>query len=562
MNREDAEEAIEACDDIDFFNNGRLLMLRWGKNVRKERRETDEPKKGLVEKLNEVPTKYSFSSPLPDALKTFDKQDQNFLHRTFQAKPCAPEIHASGSIHVEIPTDQSRFHFMSITAQYVAKDPELELRIKEEEKGNPRFSFLTLDCVDENDLKEMTFYRWRVYSFCQGDTYSIWRTEPFIMLSHESARYWIPPPLDTNAVNLEKANVKEKENRLRQQKQDRSNRELMTGRQFEREIRRKRRGEFGSNDSKLNPDELNQFDQLVRKELSISRERICRAMAFCFDHCAAAQDVSGLIKQALLDESDSVTNDMRIARLYLLSDVLFNSQQPGVRNAFLYRSSIESSAPEIFRKLGLVIKSEERRSGRITVNKLRKVISAVLGAWTEWGVFDAAFMDELEAHLEGREVKNDFNEDEKKLNVNAKDSEDQYKDVEEEEVVIHEARGDWKEVSNEVDDRRNDIREKKPTNLTKKNLPVTTIKKSDSSETNSKRRKKNPMVENKPAKLPKFNSEEIDEKNASNGTDGEEIDDEEIDGEALDGEALDDLDGEDLDGESLGGDAFNSDEMV
>mmetsp|Transcript_17729 Transcript_17729/g.20449 ORF Transcript_17729/g.20449 Transcript_17729/m.20449 type:complete len:587 (+) Transcript_17729:584-2344(+) len=548
MNRDDAEEAIAACDDIDFFNNGRLLMLRWGKNVIKERRETDEPNKGLVEKLNEVPTKYSSSSALPDvdAMNTFDKQDQDFLDRAFQANLCEAKIHASRSIHVEIPTDQSRFHFMSITAQYVAKDPELEQRIKEEEKGNPRFSFLTLDCVDENDLKEMTFYRWRVYSFCQGDTYSIWRTEPFIMLSQESALYWIPPPLDMKAVDLEKANAKEKENRLRQQKEDRSNRELMTGRQFEREIRRKRRGEFGSNDtSKLNPDELCQFDELVRKKLSISRERICRAMAFCFDHCAAAQDISGLIKQALLDESDSVTNDMRIARLYLLSDVLFNSQQPGVRNAFMYRSSIESSAPEIFRKLGFVIKSEERRSGRITVNKLRKVISAILAAWTEWGVFDAAFMDELEAHLEGREVKNDFNKDENKLNVNAKDCED----VEEEEevVVIHEARGDWKEVSNEVDERRDDIREKMTVvaNLTTNNLPVTTVEKSDDSETNSKRRKKNPTV-------PNTNSEKIDGKEASNGTDGEELD-----GEALDGEAFDDLDGE-----PMGSDTFNSDEIL
>merc|ERR1712194_46859 len=235
---------------------------------------------------------------------------------------------------------------------------------------------------------------------------------------------------------------------------------------------------------------------------------------------------------------------MRIARLYLLSDVLFNSQQPGVRNAFMYRSSIESSAPEIFRKLGFVIKSEERRSGRITVNKLRKVISAILAAWTEWGVFDAAFMDELEAHLEGREVKNDFNKDENKLNVNAKDCED----VEEEEevVVIHEARGDWKEVSNEVDERRDDIREKMTVvaNLTMNNLPVTTVEKSDDSETNSKRRKKNPTV-------PNTDSEKIDGKEASNGTDGEELD-----GEALDGEAFDDLDGE-----PMGSDTFNSDEI-
>jgi hypothetical protein len=42
----------------------------------------------------------------------------------------------------------------------------------------------------------------------------------------------------------------------------------------------------------------------------------------------------------------------RLARLYLISDVLFNSQQPGVRNAFRYRDAIEEIAPQFFRSLG------------------------------------------------------------------------------------------------------------------------------------------------------------------------------------------------------------------
>lgn len=395
--------------------------------------------------------------------------------------------------------------------------------------------------------------------------------QQFIMFSHESARYWIPPPMDMEAVNREKANAKEREDRLRQQKEDRANRELMTGRQFEREFSRKRRGEFGAKDSKLNPDELSQFDQIVRKELSISRETICRAMAFCFDKCFAAQDVSGLLMQVLLDESDSVTNDMRIARLYLLSDVLFNSQQPGVRNAFMYRSTIESLAPEIFRKLGVVVKSKERSSGRITVNKLRKAVSAVLGAWTEWGVFDAAFMDELEAHFDGREVKN-YNKDKNEIDVGAIDSEEQQNEVveeeeEEEEIVCHEARGDWKEVSNEVDDDHDE-------NNTGERIVVAmaTTKKSDIPEKNKKRRKKNPTAVNEPGKLPKSNNEDIDGKCASSDVDGAAFDGEALDGEALDsidgddidGEDLDgdDIDGEDLDGEALDGDAFDSDEMT
>ena len=35
MNREDAEEAMDACNEADPFKVGRLLMMRWGKNVKK-----------------------------------------------------------------------------------------------------------------------------------------------------------------------------------------------------------------------------------------------------------------------------------------------------------------------------------------------------------------------------------------------------------------------------------------------------------------------------------------------------------------------------------------------
>lgn len=39
MNREDAEEAMEACNEADPFNVGRLLMMRWGKNVKRNVRQ-------------------------------------------------------------------------------------------------------------------------------------------------------------------------------------------------------------------------------------------------------------------------------------------------------------------------------------------------------------------------------------------------------------------------------------------------------------------------------------------------------------------------------------------
>ena len=370
-------------------------------------------------------------------------------------------------------------------------------------------------------------------------------------------RYWIPPPLDADAVEREKANIAEKERRHRQKKEDRANRELMTGRQFER---RKKRGEFGSNNTNLNPKELRRFDELVRKKLSLSRRTICEAMSFCFDNCIAAKEVSGLLKEALLDES--VTNDTRIARLYLLSDILFNSQQPGVRNAFMYRTTIETMATDVFRDLGGVVRRKERKSGRMTMNKVRKAVSAVLGAWTEWGVYNATFVDELEHHFDGREIKKDIMPD---LDANTEKSTELESTKDEEDVVIHGERGDWTEVSN-------DSKRKKK----KKNNAAKDAVTKHSSQSVSEKKKK----------LRTANNSEIDgdhlkgdiETKRQLDTDGEGICDKELDGENLSGEDLDgedldeedlaeelnsdDLDGEELDGADVDGEIFDDDDII
>ena len=125
----------------------------------------------------------------------------------------------------------------------------------------------------------------------------------------------------------------------------------------------------------------------------------------------------------------------------------------------MYRSSIELDAPDIFHQFGSVLRIQERKSGRITVNKIRRAVSSVFSAWTEWGVFDASFVDELETHFDGREIKVDTSNEKSE---STKDSKEQYKDMEEEEeeVVIHEARGDWKKVSTEVERSGNKKRKK------------------------------------------------------------------------------------------------------
>jgi U2-associated protein SR140 len=421
-NREDAEEALESCNDTDPFNVGRLLTMGWGKNVKKNVTRGTE---GLIESIipdqpagrtRLKPNDYGDSSNRPNSELNNDfVRPDGLPHVITLGKgaqdrsipdPFDAQRHSTGSIRVEAPIDPERVHFISTVASYVAKDGvAVEKRLRSEEKGNALFNFLSLENADEQQRKEYLFYRWRVYAFSQGDTFFSWRTSPFVMF-HPNGRYWIPPPINEDFAYLEKKRLEEKDRQMQEPKENSKGREMATGRQIERArmLRRRGRGQNRENPSVLDSNELGEFDQLVRKDLSLSRERICRAMAFCFDKCLAAKHIVRLLRDALLDDSPSVTIDSRIARLFLLSDILFNSQQPGIRNAFVFRSTIESMAPEIFSGLG---KYRERSIGRITINKLRKAVSAVLGAWTDWGVYNATFMDELEAKFEGKQIQDE-----------------------------------------------------------------------------------------------------------------------------------------------------------
>jgi U2-associated protein SR140 len=371
-----------------------------------------------------------------------------------------PGIHSSSAITVKAPADPDRFHFISTVASFIAIDgSQLERKLMEAEGNNPEYAFLKHDGSPEGrQREEHIFYRWRVYAFCQGDTLSNWRTEPFVMF-HPNGRFWLPPPLDRKASGLEKGRDEEKCESRRREKDQRAEeaqerKEFFTGRQIERARgARRKKGNRQNMDwdvgMKLSIEDRDRFNWLVRKKLTISRESICSAMAFCFEKSGAAQQIAALLKDTLVDDAPHITVDMRIARLYLLSDILFNSQQPGVRNAFMYRDALEKMAPEIFTSLG---RHGSGRIGRMTMNKLRNAVSTVIQAWTEWSVYNPAFLDELEARFSGREIKKESVEAANSVAVEAATPDAEKKPEEVAEVVITRARGDWTEVASEEED--------------------------------------------------------------------------------------------------------------
>ena len=66
-------------------------------------------------------------------------------------------------------------------------------------------------------------------------------------------------------------------------------------------------------------------------------------------------------------------------------------------------------ALEVFGRLGA---HGNGNAGRMTMNKLRNAVMAVLDAWTKWSVYNTTFLDQLVAAFDGKPIKEeDQNED-------------------------------------------------------------------------------------------------------------------------------------------------------
>ena len=441
MARKDAEDAMDACCDADPLDTGRRMMLRWGKNVKKcvqfgtggvpthfrkkPRVDIGKGKRdGLTsahhsalepedkfdeERINELEDEYNHNQNYSSGVQTQLEQTPPNVLPAIQSGPVYdPYLHAAEAITVNTPSDPRRAKFITTVAFFVAKDGSiLEQRLIERESHNPEFQFL-LPPDDgsppgndgEERIAEHIFYRWRVYAFAQGDGFNSWRTIPFVMIEPHG-RFWIPPKLNAeDAQREDEAEKLREESRVAAQDARRKiagekDHMHMTGAQIERAAGNDRRGAI-----KLNDWEKEKFHDLLRNKLCATQDSICEAMAFAFDKSGAAIEISKILKEALLESTKGISVDTRIARLYLLSDILFNSQQPGVKNAFQYRDAIEAMSPEVFESLG---KHGNGKAGRMTMNRLKNAVGSVLSAWTNWSVYNSTFMDQLECKFDGRE---------------------------------------------------------------------------------------------------------------------------------------------------------------
>ncbi len=177
------------------------------------------------------------------------------------------------------------------------------------------------------------------------------------------------------------------QDRLKLEREKREKREQRQREKEEQEKREKRK-------VRLTDEQYAEFKSILQN-LDTRRASVEAAMGFVLDVAEASEDVVQIITQSLTLVETPVPK--KVARLYLVSDVLHNSSA-SVRNASSYRTHFQERLPAIFQSLA---ESRARVGGRLTAATMRKKVLSVLAVWDDWSVYPPLYLVGLEMTFVG-----------------------------------------------------------------------------------------------------------------------------------------------------------------
>lgn len=237
------------------------------------------------------------------------------------------------------------------------------------------------------------YYRWKVYSLLQGDVDEQHSTSPFNIV--DGGLIWHPPSHDGDSgKSPSKDNV-------------------YTGHGFSPE---KISPLHASGWKPLLDHDLDRLHEMLRNP-STMRSAIGEAMVFIIDHGESAYHVTDVLINAITEETEMIGT--KISRLYIMSDVLYNSSASH-QFAWVYRLSMEKRMPEVFNNLRAFIKTS---TSKIAKEQLMDAAMKLLTAWRQWTVYTTDFLRGLQASLfgpdfESLEQSSTFKESESLINTN------------------------------------------------------------------------------------------------------------------------------------------------
>ncbi|CAI5673077.1 unnamed protein product [Oreochromis niloticus] len=347
MNRRDAERALKNL-------NGKMIMnfemkLGWGKGVPIPPHPIYIPPSMMEHTLPPPPSGLPFNAQPRERLKNPNapllpppKNKEEFDKTLSQA-----------IVKVVIPTERNLLSLIHRMIEFVVREgPMFEAMIMNREINNPMYRFLF-----ENQSPAHVYYRWKLYSILQGESPAKWRTDDFRMFKNGSL--WRPPPLNPYLHGPYDDGEEEED---------------------EEEANKK---------GCLKEEERDKLEEMLRG-LTPRRADIAEAMLFCLSHAEAAEEIVECITESLSILKTPLPK--KIARLYLVSDVLYNSSAK-VANASYYRKYFETKLCQIFADLNATYKTIQ---GHLQSENFKQRVMSCFRAWEDWAVYPDPFLIKLQ----------------------------------------------------------------------------------------------------------------------------------------------------------------------
>mmetsp|Transcript_11659 Transcript_11659/g.19902 ORF Transcript_11659/g.19902 Transcript_11659/m.19902 type:complete len:605 (-) Transcript_11659:31-1845(-) len=306
LNRKSAERALQQVRGV-FIHNCELSVV-WGKPVR------------LPQRAMEPPRIRHFSS--------------------------------SNRTKIYTPSNRRIDDIIIQLADFVAKEGyHFEDLVREKESRNSDFDFLF-----NKDSPEHLYYKWRVYSFKQGDTIDEWNTAPFQFIS--GGETFLPP---------------------------------LPRRETDRERRKSTEFDKIPKSESLSKEQREQVDDLLTS-ITASRSDILMGMGYFMRLADHADILCDMVADSVSQPLEQVPLSRKIAILYLISDILHNST--AVPKASAFRNLFQGYLLSIFEYLSEGVKEI---SGRISAKNARDRVLKVIRVWEGWALYPTPFLRELES---------------------------------------------------------------------------------------------------------------------------------------------------------------------
>lgn len=247
---------------------------------------------------------------------------------------------------------------------YLSRDSEAFAAARDPD--NPLFAFL-----HEENSSDHRYFLWKRWSLSHGSTMSDWKDAATLVEFDESGAVWYPPPkfaLEARPEALQLVLTRLHE-------------EAQSG--FEVRALSSAAAVSSAAVASLSAADADCFVRLVQR-VTLSRASIEAAMGFALDRSEAAEELVTILVASLTQPPCATLAPLKVARLYLLSDILHNSSSAVVPRAARFRSAIEPELRGIFASLGATYESIQ---SRLRATAMRERVEAVLRAWTDWCVF-------------------------------------------------------------------------------------------------------------------------------------------------------------------------------